>query len=213
MNVELKVQIALINKQKVPDKDERMSYTRAEIEKALFYADLREKIMIILFFDTGMRLGELRNLRLQNIKKRSISFIGKGRKLGFAMMSDKTYEQLQFYIKKNKITDYIFPGKDETKPLSPQQIERSLKKVFTKAGFPEFHPHMLRHSFVMDLLLVQGLGVRQIQYLINHSKLETTEHYIDRITKDQRRELWESQRFRNGYSNRPVIRIEESKAF
>lgn len=212
MNYELSIKIALINKQKVPDKEEKMSYTRQQIEKALFYADLREWLMISIFFDTGMRLSELQRLRLENFNGRDITFIAKGRKLNFAMISQKTYEKMKIYVKKYKITDYLFPGRDKSVPISRQQIERLTKRVFAMAGFPEFHPHMLRHSFAMDLLTVQGLSVREIQQLINHTKLETTEHYLDRITKEQKKKLWEEQRFRTSCNKRPIIKIVENSS-
>lgn len=190
------VHLSLIVKQKEPDKLERQSYTRSEINSALQYANLREWIMLELMFECGLRLEELKGLRLKNINGRGMNIVGKGRKLRFVMMSKKTREKLDTYIEKEDINDYLFPGREKNKSLSGNQIRRLTNRCFEKAGLYDYHPHKLRHSFAMDLLEVQGLSVRQIQHLLGHSKIETTEIYLDKMTRTEQFSLWEEERYK-----------------
>lgn len=193
--------VSLIIKQKEPDVAKREFFTRQEIAKVLSFADRREWLMISLLFDCGLRLEELQKIRLQNIHGRGMNIVGKGRKLRFVMMSATTRERMDDYIERDKITDYLFPGLDGKSPLSSNQIRRATEKVFSLAGFNDYHPHMIRHSFAMDLLNEQGLTVREIQNLLGHSKIETTEHYLKKLTRTEQQDLWLSQRFRHGYDS------------
>lgn len=174
-------------------------FTRRQIKFALLYAEPREWLFIALSFDCGLRIEELMNLRLADIHGRKIKIIGKGRKLRWVMMSRKTRRRLKKWIKKEKITDYLWRGRNGVGHLSQEKARPLMQEVFAKAGFDNMVPHDLRHSFATELKLL-GLPTRKIQLALGHTSEAITEHYLsdlDGVTiEDIRRQV-----------NLPLIRL------
>lgn len=130
----------------------RVYYTREQIEQVLRYADHLEWLLIKLCFDCGLRISELRNLRLMNLNGRMVTFIGKGSKARESYMSKEAKNRLDDWIQRNRINDFIWvrtPGKNE--PMSVEDIRYLMRKPFYQAGFKNFYPHALRHSFATDI--------------------------------------------------------------
>ena len=130
----------------------RVYYTREQIEQVLRYADHLEWLLIKLCFDCGLRISELRNLRLMNLNGRMVTFIGKGSKARESYMSKEAKNRLDDWIQRNRISDFIWvrtPGKNE--PMSVEDIRYLMRKPFYQAGFKNFYPHALRHSFATDI--------------------------------------------------------------
>lgn len=203
MNLEMpNLKLAMIIKQKTRATEKREFYYREEIIRVLSIADRREWLFIALSFDCGLRISELANIRVSSLEGRKIRVIGKGGKLRYCMMAKETYTRLLDYIEREQPEDYLWTGwspAGDIVPLSTGQIERKLKEVFTKAGFPEFHHHMLRHSFAMDLLLVQKATLREIQTLMGHSRMQTTEEYLSRMSAEEASKTWLDSRYRVSY--------------
>ncbi|KKL90889.1 hypothetical protein LCGC14_1900200, partial [marine sediment metagenome] len=69
---------------------------------------------------------------------------------------------------------YLFPGRDPTKPLTSETVQRVMKRIIKKAGITKTAtPHVLRHSFATHLL-EDGYDVRKIQFLLGHKSLQST---------------------------------------
>lgn len=151
-------------------------FTRQQIKLALLYAKPREWLLISLSFDCGLRIEELMNLRLADINGRKVKIIGKGNRLRWVMMSRKTRRRLTRWIKKEGITDYLWEGRYEGH-LGQQKARMMMEEVFAKAGFNNFRPHDLRHSFATELKLL-GLSTRKIQLALGHTTEAITEHYL-----------------------------------
>jgi site-specific recombinase XerD len=62
-------------------------------------------------------------------------------------------------------------------PLTVQTIRDDLKDAFAQAGFPDFYPHALRHSFATDLQR-RGASVEEIKEMLGHKNIATTERYL-----------------------------------
>ena len=72
---------------------------------------------------------------------------------------------------------WLFPGRDEHRPLTTRQFSRLFKEAAKAAGLREtLSLHSLRHSFATHLL-ERGTDIRIIQALLGHDKLETTARY------------------------------------
>ena len=156
----------------------RVYYTREQIEQVLRYADHLEWLLIKLCFDCGLRISELRNLRLMNLNGRMVTFIGKGSKARESYMSKEAKNRLDDWIQRNRISDFIWVralGKNE--PMSVEDIRYLMKKPFYQAGFKNFYPHALRHSFATDIQK-HGASLMETKEMLGHARIETTERYV-----------------------------------
>ena len=171
----LKLRLIIKCKEQPP---RRVYYTREQIEQVLRYADHLEWLLIKLCFDCGLRISELRNLRLMNLNGRMVTFIGKGSKARESYMSEEARSRLDDWIQRNRISDFIWvrtPGKNE--PMSVEDIRYLMKKPFYQAGFKNFYPHALRHSFATDIQK-HGASLMETKEMLGHARIETTERDV-----------------------------------
>lgn len=171
----LKLRLIIKCKEQPP---RRVYYTREQIEQVLRYADHLEWLLIKLCFDCGLRISELRNLRLMNLNGRMVTFIGKGSKARESYMSKEAKNRLDDWIQRNRINDFIWvrtPGKNE--PMSVEDIRYLMRKPFYQAGFKNFYPHALRHSFATDIQK-HGASLMETKEMLGHARIETTERYV-----------------------------------
>ena len=171
----LKLRLIIKCKEQPP---RRVYYTREQIEQVLRYADHLEWLLIKLCFDCGLRISELRNLRLMNLNGRMVTFIGKGSKARESYMSKEAQSRLDDWIQRNRISDFIWvrtPGKNE--PMSVEDIRYLMRKPFYQAGFKNFYPHALRHSFATDIQK-HGASLMETKEMLGHARIETTERYV-----------------------------------
>lgn len=171
----LKLRLIIKCKEQPP---RRVYYTREQIEQVLRYADRLEWLLIKLCFDCGLRISELRNLRLMNLNGRMVTFIGKGSKARESYMSEEARSRLDDWIQRNRISDFIWvrtPGKNE--PMSVEDIRYLMRKPFYQAGFKNFYPHALRHSFATDIQK-HGASLMETKEMLGHARIETTERYV-----------------------------------
>lgn len=171
----LKLRLIIKCKEQPP---RRVYYTREQIDQVLKYADHLEWLLIKLCFDCGLRISELRNLRLMNLNGRMVTFIGKGSKARESYMSKEAKIRLDDWIQRNRISDFIWvrtPGKNE--PMSVEDIRYLMRKPFYQAGFKNFYPHALRHSFATDIQK-HGASLMETKEMLGHARIETTERYV-----------------------------------
>ena len=171
----LKLRLIIKCKEQPP---RRVYYTREQIEQVLRYADHLEWLLIKLCFDCGLRISELRNLRLMNLNGRMVTFIGKGSKARESYMSEEARNRLDDWIQRNRISDFIWVrtlGKNE--PMSVEDIRYLMRKPFYQAGFKNFYPHALRHSFATDIQK-HGASLMETKEMLGHARIETTERYV-----------------------------------
>ena len=146
-------------------------------------------LMIRIGFDTGMRLSELTNLKLSDFEGKKIHYIGKGRKWHDTWIKEETYQKMKEYISDYAIKDYLWVEKDGTH-IGSQTVAKYMKKAFKKNGIDDFHAHALRHSFATNLQK-QGASVEEIQHMIGHLHLVTTEQYLHAFDKNKMCQLFE----------------------
>ena len=164
--------------------------TKEEIRRLIDAADnLRDKLIIILFYATGLRVSEMRNLNVEDINFEDEFLIvrqGKGRKDRVVPLPRKVIELLKQYLKwrdeyyLNKKENALFLNKNG-KRMSYEYIEKIVRNVGKKAGI-KVTCHMLRHSFATHML-ENGADIRVIQEILGHEKLSTTQIYTKVTTK------------------------------
>lgn len=158
----------------------RAFYTTKQIKQVLAHADRLEWLLISLSYDCGFRISELQRLRLRNIDGRRICFIGKGSKARESYISEQTKERLDEWIIAEDIKDYLWirrRHKGKIKPITVEECRNLMKKPFRQAGFNDFYPHALRHSFATNICK-NGAPLPIAQKMLGHSNLATTERYV-----------------------------------
>ncbi|MDN3204322.1 site-specific tyrosine recombinase/integron integrase [Algoriphagus sediminis] len=141
--------------------------------------NLKHKAMLYLVYSSGLRAGEVVNLKISNIdgeKMRVYIRGGKGKKDRVTILSQKALEILRDYFKKYMPESYLFEGQN-----GGHYTTSSLRKVFQNAlraaGIDKkVTLHSLRHSFATHLLET-GVDLRYIQELLGHNSSKTTEIY------------------------------------
>lgn len=154
-------------------------------------AGLRDLAILFTLFSTGLRVSELVALDKDkiNLERGEFSVIGKGRKERIVFLSDMATKWLTQYIAARTDNDpavfvrYKDPVNDDditdvrSKRITPRSIERIVRAYAKKAGIvKDVTPHTLRHSFATDLLM-NGANIRDVQSMLGHSSLNTTQIY------------------------------------
>ncbi len=141
--------------------------------------NIKHKCIVSLLYSSGLRRGELINLKLTDIDSQRMLIRvenGKGNKDRYTLLSHNVLKDLRLYFKEWRPRLYLFEGEAGDK-YSGKSIENIVKNAAIKAGIKKrVSPHMLRHSFATHLL-ENGTDLRNIQVLLGHNSLKTTEIY------------------------------------
>ncbi|MDC5278388.1 tyrosine-type recombinase/integrase, partial [Acinetobacter baumannii] len=159
---------------------------------------LRDLTIIEIAYSSGLRLDELHKLEITSvdISQKLMRITGKGNKTRIVPLGTKAiemYEQWlierQYILDKNKDNKHNFVFITSTgKQLSRTQINERIKNAFRKIGHTEkCNPHMLRHSFATHLINAT-VGIRDIQEMLGHDQLNTTQIYTELDTTSLARE-------------------------
>jgi integrase/recombinase XerD len=146
--------------------------------------NIKHKVIISLLYGSGLRRGELLNLKIEDIdSKRMLVHVkgAKGNKDRQTILSHKVLEDLRLYYKEWRPNLYLFEGPGRAQ-YSAGSVLKVVKRAAKKAGIRKnVAPHMLRHSFATHLLEA-GTDVRYIQSLLGHNSSRTTEIYTQVAT-------------------------------
>lgn len=141
--------------------------------------NLKHKTLLTTLYSTGLRMGELLNLRPQDIDSDHMRIwvrSGKGCKDRLTTLSPHLLQLLRLYFAQYKPNYFLFEGPNG-KGYSPTSVRKVLQRATIKAGIKKkIKPHALRHSFATHLL-EQGTNLRYIQMLLGHTSAKTTEIY------------------------------------
>jgi len=167
------------------------SLTDSEIQKLLAPevpetpSSLCDQAVLELAYASGLRLSELRNIRLEQLQLEAgfVLVIGKGNKERVVPLGRKAIAAMQRYLdasrpklvtKRSPAT--VFLTKRGT-PFSSVTLWLRVKRRARRTGITRnVTPHMLRHSFATHLL-EHGADLRVIQELLGHANISTTEIY------------------------------------
>lgn len=144
----------------------------------------KQRAIVETFYGSGIRLEELRMLKLTDIEsKNNRIFVhcGKGRKDRYTLLSKRLVETLRNYYRtqKQKPKSYLFEGQKPGEPLHSRSIQHSVVMAYQNAGLSEkgHKVHALRHSFATHLLDA-GVDIHTIKELLGHSDIKTTTVYL-----------------------------------
>ena len=146
----------------------------------------RNRAIIETLYGSGLRVSELCDLRISNLRleEQFMKVFGKGGKERLVPLSSESIKQIRFwlqdravkYFPQPKCEDYLFLN-PSGRNLSRIRIFQIIKDLCRDAGIQKtISPHTFRHSFATHLL-EGGANLRDIQQLLGHASIRTTEIY------------------------------------
>ena len=147
----------------------------------------RDRAILETLYATGCRVSEISNLLMQDVhlNQRHLKCHGKGNKQRFAPLGDSAIETIEDYLQfqrpqlaANRPTekDWLFLSRSGRR-LRREAIWELVKKYASLAGISsKVSPHTMRHSFATHLL-AGGADLRQVQEMLGHSSIATTQIY------------------------------------
>lgn len=138
----------------------------------------RDKLIIELFYVTGIRLSELINIKISDINfdNNLVKVLGKRNKERLIPLSTRIVKELQFFIEKYKIDNYLFTNLGGTKVYT-KLVYRVVNKYIGKiSSINKKSPHILRHTFATHMLN-NGADINAIKELLGHANLSATQVY------------------------------------
>ena len=150
---------------------------------ALFSSDfegLRNSLIVELFYQTGMRLSELINLKDAAVNQQYIKVLGKRNKERLIPISPELLLKINQYRAAKRALGLDHPNlllRMNGQALYAQLVYRLVKEVLgTLSGVEKRSPHVLRHTFATHMLN-NGAGLETLKDLLGHANLSATQVY------------------------------------
>jgi integrase/recombinase XerC len=143
---------------------------------------LRDRAILELLYSSGIRVGELVGLNSNrlDLDLGIVKVMGKGRKERIVPVGSKAVEASKAYLEKRAVLggeEPLFVNSRGGR-LTARSVGRLIKKYTKRSGiFRKISPHSLRHTFATHLLDA-GADIREIQEMLGHASLSTTQRYI-----------------------------------
>jgi site-specific recombinase XerD len=164
---------------------------------------IRDRTILEVLFSTGLRVSELVSLNRDQVdlSRKEFGVIGKGRKPRVVFLSDRAVDWLQkVFDSREDNWRPVFVRYAQHKPdlladgeemrLTTRSVQRIVDNYCRRARLPiKITPHGLRHSFATDLLF-NGAGLRDVQEMLGHKSIATTQIYTH-VTQPQLRKAHE----------------------
>jgi len=143
-----------------------------------------DRLLLAIFYHTGMRLSELVNLRERqvDVSNRTLKVLGKGNKERVIPVSPVLVEYIQAYSRQKRVvleapdTVYLLVN-SKGKKLYAQYVYRAVRKYLGRVTtIDKKSPHVLRHTFATHLTN-SGADLNSVKELLGHSSLAATQVY------------------------------------
>ena len=158
-------------------------FSVAQLQQLLSVITNQKHLMMVsLFYGTGLRMNELRNIKLSDVDSKSYQIkvvAGKGGKDRFTILPKHLLESLRNYYKAVRPPVYLFEGQRKGHPMHERSIQHFMQTYITRIGLggKDYSAHTLRHSFATHLL-DSGTDLHTIKELPGHSNIATTMIYL-----------------------------------
>ena len=161
-------------------KEDELVFLFDKIEFEQSFLGLRDKLLIMLFYQTGVRLSEIIHLKNDSVSSKYIKVLGKRNKERIIPISSKTFNFIEIYFeqKNNKFpnTEFFFitdNGKKMYEKFVYRKVNYYLSLVSSKQ---KKSPHILRHTFATHMLN-NGADLNAIKEILGHENLSATQVY------------------------------------
>jgi len=143
----------------------------------------RDSLLILVLFETGLRISEALSLTPSNIDlfegRPVLRIIGKGEKPRAVACPERLTDNIRAYANRHKIEP-----EHKFFPINRQRAWQILKEVSRKAGLTKrIYPHLLRHSDAIERLRQTG-NPKALQHHLGHSSTVMIMRYLSTLTKE-----------------------------
>jgi integrase/recombinase XerC len=168
----------------IPFSEKELVDLMQEVGTPVGFEEVRDKLIVDIFYTTGMRRAELIHLMMRNVDLSSnvIKVLGKRNKERIIPILPIIVEQFDLYLKERASVeeivdaDYFFISKKGLK-LSESFVYRLINSYFSRVSEKvKKSPHVLRHTFATHLLN-NGADLNSVKELLGHSSLASTQVY------------------------------------
>ena len=183
---------SLLKSPKIPKK--LPNYLSEEEISKLFYSidtsknlGKRNYLLLLLLYDTGVRVSELINIRINDIdfENKTIKIIGKGDKERLVYFTSDALAVILDYLRENN-KNYLFSNQKGT-PITRNEVYNIVVRCCEEAGINKHvTPHMIRHSFATHMI-INDADIMSVKTILGHSNVTTTQIYTHFNKKDLKR--------------------------
>ena len=149
-------------------------------EVRIMWVSIKHQAIIGLLYSTGLRIGEVMNLKVMDIdSSRMVIFVKGGKKIKDRVvpLSAKQLELLRSYYRTYRPSTFLFEGTEGVSNYSNSSVNKFIKRYVNRARIKKkVFAHTFRHSFSTHLL-ENGTDVRGIRQLLGHTSIKTTMIY------------------------------------
>lgn len=153
-----------------------------DVTALLKVADPRERLMVLLGVQEGLRCKEIAGLQVEDVEDRVALIVGKGDDERYVPISDQTWAAWQSYVRWR--SGPVLRSRVSDAGLTPMYVSQQLTLLFRRAGV-KGSAHALRHTCA-HAMLDAGAELRDVQEMLGHANLATTSRYTKRHQNPQR---------------------------
>ena len=150
------------------------------LRRLLDGASTRDRAILLLFFDTGLRLSELAGLRSADLRPDgSVKVMGKGARERIVPVGSTARQALARYLRQGDgAADAVIFRSRRGGALGWRGIQQAFRRLKLRAGIPgRCSPHTLRHTFARAYL-VNGGDAFSLQRILGHATLDMVKRYV-----------------------------------
>lgn len=154
--------------------------TDEALRRLLDGASTRDRAILLLFFDTGLRLSELAGLRTADLRPDgSVKVMGKGARERIVPVGTTARQALARYLRQgDDAADGVIFRSRRGGALGWRGIQQAFRRMKLRAGIPgRCSPHTLRHTFARAYL-VNGGDAFSLQRILGHATLDMVKRYV-----------------------------------
>jgi site-specific recombinase XerD len=136
----------------------------------------RNKAIIIIFINTGIRASELSNIKIADIRDNKLKIRGKGNKERLLTLNTKTLDAIKIHLKTRRDNGEYLIATNRGSKMSPNRLWQVVSEHAKHVKLKDISPHKLRHT-AATIWLNAGASIFTIQHILGHEDIKTTQIY------------------------------------